>query len=468
MSEESVKLSFQQKLDRMIVTLRLEILNGSRSPGSFLPSESSLAKQFQISNKTVRKGLDVLVGEGLIIKIDRVGSMVTKERKTVRLHFGCNPTLFEDIALSSLLDAFHARYPLIQVRAIPLDFFGHVTSAREMLASGLLDVVSFNNTQFQELAEEGGEEALSLLEPLKPDRGLYAAAEETFRHEGELYARAVSFSPVVLCYNKAHFREAGLPEPDSSWTWDDLIAASRRLAAFSGRHAVYFVPTSLNRYPLFLLQSGRENPPQAEATEGLRPFTELVNDHTIFPKYFSGTSEDDSLFLFKEERVSMILTTYFGLNAFRDLPLAYDISPVPLLKKGEAQRTLLLSIGAAVSRSSGEKEAARTFAEFLASPEAQGIIGNYRLSIPARRESADESARQAAAGVPEAPDTLKRPSRYAMYRELFPTFRAHQELGIPMALLKEFGRTLKEYWSGMIDDDTLSSRLEALLHRSRT
>ncbi|WP_054956795.1 extracellular solute-binding protein [Paenibacillus dakarensis] len=467
MNKESVKLSFQQKLDRMIGMIRLEILNGSRSPGSFLPSESSLAKQFQISNKTVRKGLDVLVGEGLIIKIDRVGSMVTKERKTVRLHFGCNPTLFEDIALSTLLDAFHARYPLIQVRAIPLDFFGHVTSAREMLAGGLLDVVSFNNTQFQELAEEDGGEALSLLEPLEPDMGLYSAAEETFRHNGQLYARAVSFSPVVLCYNRAHFREAGLPEPDSSWSWDDLIGASRRLAAFSGRHAVYFVPTSLNRYPLFLLQSGPGSGSDSNTAAGLRPFTELVNDHTIFPKYFSGTSEDDSLSLFKEERVSMILTTYFGLNAFRDLPLSYDISPVPLMNKGKAQRTLLLSIGIAVNRSSGEKEAAHAFARFLASPEAQGIIREQRLSIPARRESAEVSASQGATGAPAIAGALNRPSRYAMYKELFPTFRAHQELGIPMSVLKEFGRTLKEYWSGMIDGDTLNIRLESLLHGSQ-
>ena len=450
MNEESVKLSFQQKLDRMIRTLRMEILNGARSPGSFLPSESALAKQFHISNKTVRKGLDVLVAEGLIVKIDRVGSLVTEQRKRTYLHFGCNPTLFEDIALSALLDEFHARYPFIQVRAIPLDFFGHVTSAREMLAGGLLDVVSFNSSQFQELTETG--DVLSLLEPLEPDNGLYPAAEEPFQHGGRLYARAVSFSPVVLCYNKTHFREAGLQEPDSSWTWDDLLETSRNLTAFSGRHSIYFVPTSLNRYPLFLLQSGWGPGPYPKAAASLRKFSDVVNDHAIFPKYFSGTSEDDSISLFKQERVSMILTTYFSLNAFRDLPLAYDISPVPLMNRGGEQRTLLLSIGAAVNRSSKEKEAARTFAEFLASPEAQRLIREQRLSIPSRKEAAETPVG----------DHLNRPSRYAMYRELFPTFKAHKELGIPVESLKRFSRSLKEYWSGIIDEHILNDHLEKL------
>lgn len=464
MNEESAKLSFQEKLDRMVHSLRSEIIHGVRKPGAFLPSESALAQQFKISNKTVRKGLDILVAEGLIVKIDRVGSMVSKERKTVTVNFGCNPSLSGDIALSELLDEFHRMYPDIRVRAIPLDFFKHVSSAGEMLSSGMLDVVSFNNWQFQEMTETGV--GLPMLEPLEPDDGIYPAAGDAFRYEGRLYARAVSFSPVVLCYNKGHFQEAGQQEPDSSWTWEDLLSASRKLTEYSGRHSIYFVPTALNRYPVFLLQSGR-NPDELDRKRGLgyngentaglsyslRKLSDIVNDHVIFPKYFSGTSEDDSISLFMQERVSIILTTYFSLNAFKDLRLSYDISPIPLMQQGGDQKTLLLSIGVGVNCRSKELEAARTFAEFLASPAAQQIIREKTLSIPSRKT------------VAEAPVSyvLNRPSRYSMYRELFPSFMYHKQLGLSIHSLKQFSSSLKAFWSGIIDEEELHAELEQYL-----
>ncbi|WP_309119433.1 extracellular solute-binding protein [Paenibacillus sp.] len=462
MSGQSDRLSFQEKLDYMVSTLRSEIINGTRKPGSYLPAESALAKQFHLSNKSVRKGLDELVAEGLIVKIDRVGSMVSKDRQVVTVNFGCNPSLTDDIQMTELLEEFHRRHPGIRVRAIPLDFFEHVSSAGEMLSSGLLDVVSFSNSQFQELVEN--DERLSLLEPLEPDEGIYPIASEAFRCDGRLYARAVSFSPVVLCYNKGHFREAGLPEPDSYWTWDDLVDTAQKLTAHSGRHSVYFVPASLNRYSLFLLQSGMETSRDEagrvrigpKLAYSLRKFSDIVNDHDIFPKYFSGTNEDDSVSLFMQEKVSMILTTYFSLNAFKSLPLEYDISPVPLLRRGGEQKTLLLSIGVGVNRRAKEKEAALAFADFLASPEAQLVVRERTTSIPARKLVAEQGTT----------DQLNRPGRYLMYRELFPSFMYHKDLGLSIPSLKSISNRLKEYWSGISDERDLHMRLEELIIES--
>ncbi|SMF90037.1 multiple sugar transport system substrate-binding protein [Paenibacillus uliginis N3/975] len=470
MNEESDKLSFQEKLDRMVHSLRSEIINGIRKPGAFLPSESALAKQFKISNKTVRKGLELLVEEELIVKIDRVGSMVSKEQKPIIVNFGCNPSLSEDIVMDQLLEEFHRLHPAIHVRAIPLDFFEHVTSAGEMLSSGMLDVVSFNNWQFQEMCETGT--GFPLLEPLESDDGIYRVASEAFRHEGQLYARVVSFSPVVLCYNKEHFQEAKLQEPDSSWTWDDLLDTARKLTKYSGRHSIYFVPAALNRYPIFLLHSGLMESAEGVAVNSLdeldgntgrkrnnapglayslRKLSDIVNDHTIFPKYFSGSSEDDSISLFMQERVSIILTTYFSLNAFKERSLSYDISPVPLMNRGGEQKTLLVSIGVAVNRRSKEKEAARTFAEFLASPAAQAIIREKTISIPSRKMIAEEAATE----------DINRPSRYSMYRELFPSFMYHNQLGLSIHSMKQFSSSLKEFWSDIIDEKELYAKLES-------
>lgn len=75
----------------MVGKIRTDILSGVLQPGAYLPAESMLAKQFELSNKSVRRGLDVLVQEGLIVKIDRVGSKVMESvQERIRIHFGCN------------------------------------------------------------------------------------------------------------------------------------------------------------------------------------------------------------------------------------------------------------------------------------------------------------------------------------------------------------------------------------------
>lgn len=56
----------------------------------------------------------------------------------------------------------------------------------------MLDAVSLNSTQFQEMAENGSAE---LLESLDPDPELYPIATEAFYHEEQLYAYPISFSP---------------------------------------------------------------------------------------------------------------------------------------------------------------------------------------------------------------------------------------------------------------------------------
>ncbi|GIP33405.1 extracellular solute-binding protein [Paenibacillus sp. J2TS4] len=465
MNNKPGRQSFQERLDRLVGKLRTDILSGVRQPGSYLPSESMLAKQFQLSNKSVRRGLELLVEEGLIVKIDRVGSMVMETaQEKIRINFGLNPSLTSDFLMDELLLEFHRGNPGIQVRPITLNNFEHVQSAGEMMESGILDVVSFNGLQFQEMVESGLE---PLLEPLSADDALYPIANEAFIHQGQLLAYPISFSPVVLCYNRAHFQEADLPEPDSYWTWDDLMDAAAKLSAKRGRHAIYFVPASENRYSVFLLQSGLEwrNNVQSEGTldpqlaNSLRTYSKLVNNHTIFPKYLAGDHEDQTIPLFKQQQVSMIVTTYFNLNEIKHLPLDYDLAPLPTLKTRDPQKTLLITIGAAVVSNSREKEAARKLVDFLISPEAQSIIREKTVSIPARKQVAEMSVDNR---------EINRPSRYLMYRELFPSFYYHRDLGLPIKALTSFRKSLNAYWSNMIDEQELHKVLSQWMTEPRS
>ncbi|MBN2984904.1 MULTISPECIES: extracellular solute-binding protein [Cohnella] len=457
MSYKSDRPSFQERLDHFVSVLRMEILNGIRQEGTYLPSESALAKQFNLSNKSIRKGLDQLVEEQLIVKIDRVGSMVTpRAKEAITLNFGCPISLPTDFRIDELISEFSRRNPGIHVRRITLNHGSYVQSAEEMIANGLLDIVTFNSPQFQEWTELG---LAPLLEELEPDRELYPIAEEAFQFEGATYAKPVSFSPVVLCYNKAHFREAGLHEPDSYWTWHDLQNAAAKLAETRGRHGIYFLPTSENRYSVFLLQGmgNRTNAPggavpiDSKVIEGLDTLNGLIASRDVFPNYWAH-GNDETVQLFADGQVSVILCTYFNLNEFAHLPLEYDICPLPSLRRGDPQRTLLLSIGVSLVRHSNAKEAARRFVEFLTSAEAQNLIRDRTVSIPARKESAERPLGEG----------LKRPSRYSMFREMFPSFAYHRDIGLRIDDLRQLTKGLKEYWSGMIDEPELHGKLRTL------
>lgn len=452
MSHKLERASFQERLDHFVNVIRTEIVNGIREEGTYLPAESALAKQFELSNKSIRKGLEQLVEEGLIVKIDRVGSMVTpRAKETITINFGCPISLTTDFMMDDLIAAFSKRNPGIHVRRISLNHISYSQSAEEMIANGLLDVVAFNSPQFQEWTEEG---LTSLLEPQLSDERLYRIAEEAFQHDGALFAKPVSFSPVVLCYNKEHFARAGIDAPDSYWTWQDLMDAAAKLSESRGKPGIYFLPTSENRYSVFLLQgagSYRGGDRPEGLLDGLSTLNSLIENRSIFPNYWAH-GNDETIQLFVEGQVSIILCTYFNLNEFAHTTIDYDICPLPVLHRGDPQRTLLLSIGMSVVKQSKVKEAARRFVDFLSSEEAQGMIRDKTMSIPARKESASRTAGGA----------LRLPSRYAMFRELQPSFAYHSDLGFQMKDLRKITKWLKEYWSNMIDENELSSKLVEL------
>lgn len=77
--------------------LRARVLNGEFSPGDALPTEERICSEYGVSRITVRRALDALIAQGLIVKRRGVGSFVTEQKKGVR-----------SIRLSGSLDEFLA------------------------------------------------------------------------------------------------------------------------------------------------------------------------------------------------------------------------------------------------------------------------------------------------------------------------------------------------------------------------
>lgn len=449
MTDRPRRSTFRKRYEEMMITLRNEIITGIWEEGSYLPSEFDIAERFELSKNSVRKGLDLLVSEGFIEKIPRIGNRIQKSPMGVTIKFGYYQSLLDEADLKSLIDEFHKQHPLIRINMIPMPLNHTHPTMRDYVESEDIDVMSINNQNFELFVNPDAPP--DLLEPMQQPEGIYPILTEPFMRDGTLYVQPFLFSPVILCYNKQHFAEKHVPEPDSSWTWDTIKKVAKQLSNGSDHYGFFFHFLSDNRWPIFLLQNnvrfnrGNDTTKQLELDESaLQESLQVSMDllEQVFPPFISE-NDDDAEMLFCQQKVSMILTSYFCLNMIKDVDFAYDISPLPYLG---TPKTLLIVIGLAVNKHSKNKQAAQTFINFMMSYETQLKIRQNTLSIPSLKSAAEWDGQGG----------IKQPSRYFVYRETFPSFGYHTALNVTYSELGDIRQRIKLYLSKMEGLDVFS------------
>lgn len=449
---------FAEKLQHMVDTLRSEIVDGTYVYGELLPSEMDHAARFGLSNKSVRKGMEILVEEGWIEKIPRVGSrVVMKSRSNVTLTLAVNPIAQRNLELVRLLAEFERDHPWITVS---IKETGGIPGFSKHGDFGNADVVSADNFQFQRLIEAN---QVQNLQPLQIDENIYPSLTRQFIRNGEALMRPLIFSPIVLVYNKAHFREKGLPEPDGSWTWDDMMRTAEQLSNGKDQYGFCFRAQDVNRWPIFLLQSGEsftwdgdklKDIRESRMLEGLRLYREIIHNRKASPLYFSDNNEDINQ-MFLKGNLSMVTTSFLGLNAFKHTDLEFDVSPIPYIHE---PRSLLICLGLGINRMSPHQEEAAMLLRYLTSARGWDFIYNETLSLPASRFYPKSDAPKSYMG-----SEINRPSRYGHYREMMFSYRTHRDLNIPTAAFPKIFNHLKAYLAYMIDEDELCDRINSIL-----
>ncbi|MDF2726433.1 MAG: GntR family transcriptional regulator [Paenibacillus sp.] len=447
--------TFRPRLDEMVTTIRNNIITGLIEPGQLLPSEKQLAEQYGLSVQSVRKGLDMLVGETLIVKVPKVGSRVINpaEKGAVTIRLGYTPTLPDDADLHQLIAMFHREHPNIRVQSVCISD-GATEPLRQQLESGMLDLMTMNYPQFRQFIEGGG---LDDLDVQQRKEELYPFLSDAFTVGGELRIQPFVFSPFILCYNRDHFLEKGLQEPNSSWSWQRLFDCAAALEIPNERIGFRCYFSTVNRASILLMQKGKSFERGEDGHLKLRgtPMLEAIRYsrgiYANIPALPNSLMDWDKekLEMFRQGKVSIILTSYYVLNHLRHSDVPYDIAPVPHF--GEAL-TLTLPIGMAISRHCKNKEAARKLIDFIVSKPAQQHIRQNLCSIPARVLSAEWSG----------PDTINRPSRFSLFREIIPSYRLYTDLNLRAYEYNNMYRELGLYWAGLQDEEALCDRLESL------
>ena len=162
---------------------------------------------------------------------------------------------------------------------------------------------------------------------------------DPLRVNGKLYALPICFSNFSLFYNKDMFDAANLSYPDTSWNWNKLLKASRKLTSIEKGKVHHFGFASfVNKGSItnFYLQGVPDdgNPEDALLkdyhTEGLDFLMSLVLDEEVAPPPQDSESFVTDLFI--DGKVAMTPCKYKTVQLLRNSNFRWGITNLPMGK----------------------------------------------------------------------------------------------------------------------------------------
>lgn len=314
-----------------------------------------------------------------------VGTIATGGRKgedakgraiVVYAHPPCPPDLMA--YFEKAFDDFRATHPEIDFRVL------HITGNYEdkikiMFAGNVApDVIFMYPTSLPAWVNL---DALTPLDALMARDGqvgrddYFLAGVETFSWGGRRYGLPKDATADILFYNKAMFRERGVPLPTPDWTWDDFLVAAKKLtrdADGDGRIDV-FGATQIEWDRLVIQNGGKVISDdgtrcllgEPEAIEALEFWAAMRTEHRVVPTPES-TMDTSAWQLFALQRLGMFLSMYPAVPILRrSCDFEWDIA---LLPRGPARHYSVFTGSAlAITRQARDKEAAYTFARWMTS-----------------------------------------------------------------------------------------------------
>jgi multiple sugar transport system substrate-binding protein len=273
--------------------------------------------------------------------------------------------------LTAIVNAFQTANPNITVQVETVPYADYFTKLQTSVAGGTAaDAFELNYENFVTYAKNG-----SLAELKNADGSVYKKSlYDAFNDGGKQYGVPESFSNVVLFYNKALFKKAGVAEPTADWTWKDEQAAAQKLTNKGAKVWGDYQPVSYNEFYKVLAQNGGEflNADRTSATfnspqgvEAAKFLTDKVGKTMPTEADGAGTPDFDSK-LFKSGKLAMWHTGIWMFSAMADAPFDWDV----VVEPGNTKKASAMFVnGLVVSAASKNAEAAQKWITFLASSD---------------------------------------------------------------------------------------------------
>lgn len=204
-----------------------------------------------------------------------------------------------------------------------------------------------------------------------------------YQLNGQQYCLPIDTAALVVFYNKAMFDAAGLPYPQTGWTWDDFLTTAQALTADldrDGETDQFGVDRFVNSWPLLVWsQTGHalfddlrkptrflmDDPAAAAAVQWL---ADLTTVHGVMPTIEQTANVGD---MFVAGKAAMQVVGHWRVPTYlsrADFP--FDFAPLPMGKfaVNRADGSCF-----AVSATAAHPHEAWEFVKFLAGPNSLGI-----------------------------------------------------------------------------------------------
>jgi multiple sugar transport system substrate-binding protein len=310
----------------------------------------------------------------------------------------------EELAVNQdLCSQFEAAHPNIRVEIQNEPGDRAMEKLQQMAAAGNApDVMSIHGAYFIPMAARA---TLLDLDPLIADDtsfdlgDFYPELVDLCHYQGALYSLPRYTSVYVLFYNQDLFDAAGAPHPGKGWTWDDYLAAARKITRDDPdpekrRLGAVIDFWGARIYPWIWANGGRILNDdetrclldQPEAQEALQFLVDLRHRWGVCPPT-TMADRRQNIAMFTSGRVGMFQTGAWDIQTMRNAKaLRWDVAPLP---KRKEHATLLGMENYAIGANTEHPQEAWELFKFLLGPAAQETMARKLEKQPSLQSVAN-------------------------------------------------------------------------------
>jgi multiple sugar transport system substrate-binding protein len=287
--------------------------------------------------------------------------------------------------------AFNQQFPNIKIEPTVVPFDDYWTKLQTGVAGGqTYDVFWMNVANLPVFASQG---ALAPVEPIigdgGADPGKYPKAlVASYTFDGKSYGIPRDFDTIALFYNTRLFDQAGVAHPTDAWTWDDLRQAAEKLTKDGGPWGFGALISDQQNYFNFIFQNeGKilsddntkcliDDPASCEALDYLAQYFQKG----WTPSVSIMQANDPEQTLFPAGQIAMMPGGSWNARTYSEADPAIKVAPLPTGKK---RASMIHGLANVIWAKSSNQPAALEWVKYLASEEAERILGETGTVIPA-------------------------------------------------------------------------------------
>ena len=355
----------------------LTLIESEFSPGEKLPGARSIAERFSCSLPRVQTVLDSLEQSGVVESRPRSGTYVSCDFKERILPGNVSCSSFIKALSEEQKQNFRKAFPDLHLTNV---FHG---GGAEILSS--FTILSRQN-KYLDLTH--------IFEECFPDchDRFFMESLAPFCSKGRFRAVPVMFSPQILWYNPAIFRETGTPLPTNQWGEKEFFSAIRQLhKTLSGRRIINFTPT-FQQWSNFVHASGGvffddslADPVQVDSEVTVKAcfkYASLLHELDLAVDY-----DHDPLRSFAQGKLAMFSGFRQSAWYFKEAGISFTPGAVFMPSFGSDEKQLGAGL-IAFRKSFHDREKIKALLKFWLSDSIQETLGKNGYGIPFLRSAA--------------------------------------------------------------------------------